>query len=109
MVSGNVARTGGQPFPNVPAHVIFTAETRDNREVRVGLFGVSVNSNPAASDTQRLPRVRPSDEVGFLTRNNPDVSGVMEHGDIRKALIAQVRGRGPGGPTSLAQRGGPGG
>ena len=28
----------------------------------------------------------------FLSRDNPDVSGVAEHGDVRKALIAELQG-----------------
>jgi 5'-nucleotidase/UDP-sugar diphosphatase len=44
--SSNVSDAGGQPFPGVPRNVVFTVEGSDGAEVEVGLFGVTVGSNP---------------------------------------------------------------
>ena len=44
--SANVFDANGQSFPNVPKHVILTATDNANRSVRIGLFGVTLPSNP---------------------------------------------------------------
>lgn len=45
-VASNVTDSNGNPFTNVPRHVIFTVSDEDGTEVRVGLFGLTLNSNP---------------------------------------------------------------
>jgi 5'-nucleotidase len=44
--SSNVMDVQGQPLPNVEGHVIFTATNTMNQPVRVGMFGLTVASNP---------------------------------------------------------------
>ena len=43
-VSSNVTGTDGAPFPGVPPNVIITASNRSGRQVRVGLFGLTIDS-----------------------------------------------------------------
>ena len=54
-VSSNVAQAGGQAFPNVPANATFTVRNAGGKEVRVGLFGLTVASNAATYVTYRDP------------------------------------------------------
>jgi 5'-nucleotidase/UDP-sugar diphosphatase len=46
--SGNVADAEGRPFPRVEPHVVFTAKGEHGGEVRIGLIGVTLESNKAS-------------------------------------------------------------
>ncbi len=45
--SGNVTDQKGQPFPKVAPYQILTIPGADGGQVRVGLIGLTINSNPA--------------------------------------------------------------
>src|SRR5690606_29185175 len=47
-LSGNVVDAEGQPFPHVKPHVVFTATGESGGTVRIGLIGVTLDSNKAA-------------------------------------------------------------
>lgn len=55
LVSSNVSQADGQPFPGVPRHAIVPLKIGE-RTVRIGLIGLTINSNPQ-------PWVRYSDPV----------------------------------------------
>jgi 5'-nucleotidase/UDP-sugar diphosphatase len=86
--SSNVTDAGGQPFPNVPANIVFTAKNDEGKEVRVGLFGLTVDSNPAAYVAYRDAVAVAKEQVTAL-RENVDVVIAVTHlnldGDIRLA------------------------
>lgn len=46
--SGNVSDAQGRPFPRVAPYVVFTAEGAQGGKVRVGLIGLTLDSNKAA-------------------------------------------------------------
>jgi 5'-nucleotidase len=90
-VSSNVAQTGGQPFPNVPPNVTFTARNDDGREVRIGLFGLTLGSNPATYVAYRDPVTVAREQVAAL-RSEVDILIAVTHlsleGDIN--LVQEV-------------------
>jgi 5'-nucleotidase/UDP-sugar diphosphatase len=53
--SGNVVDAEGQPFPHVKPHVVFTATGKSGGKVRIGLIGVTLESNKAAWVRYRNP------------------------------------------------------
>ena len=90
-VSSNVTQADGQPFPNVPANVTFTARNDDGQEIRIGLFGLTVGSNAATYVTYRDPIEVAKEQVTAL-RSQVDVLIAVTHlsleGDI--ALVQEV-------------------
>jgi 5'-nucleotidase/UDP-sugar diphosphatase len=46
--SSNVTGTDGKPFANVPKNMLFPVRDKLGHKVWVGMFGVTVNSNPAS-------------------------------------------------------------
>ena len=87
-ISSNVTNTQGQPFPNVSSNATFTAKSSDGKEVRVGLFGLTVNANPAAYVAYRDPVAAAKEQVAAL-RDKVDVLIAVTHlslaGDIAVA------------------------
>jgi len=77
-VSSNTAQADGQPFPNVPPSVTFTVNNGNGKEIRVGLFGLTVSSNPATYVTYRDPVTVAKEQVAAL-RNQVDVLIAVTH------------------------------
>jgi 5'-nucleotidase len=90
--SSNVTDVAGQPLPKVPAHVVFTVKKGDAR-VRVGLFGLTVGSNPATYVKYRDPVEVAKEQVAEL-RSRADIVIAVTHlnldGDQR--LVENVPG-----------------
>ncbi len=90
-ISSNVTQADGQPFPNVPANVTFAARNDDGKEVRVGLFGLTLGSNPVPYVAYRDPVAVAKEQVAAL-RSQVDVLIAITHlrleGDID--LVQQV-------------------
>ncbi len=84
-VSSNVTQADGQPFPNVPLNVTFSVANDDGREVRVGLFGLTVASNAAGYVAYRDPVEVAREQVAEL-RSKVDILIAVTHlsleGDI---------------------------
>ena len=84
-VSSNMTQADGQPFANVPANVTFTARNGDGKEVRIGLFGLTVGSNPATYVAYRDPVAVAKEQVAAL-RSQVDILIAVTHlsleGDI---------------------------
>jgi 5'-nucleotidase/UDP-sugar diphosphatase len=89
--SSNVTLADGRAFANVPPNVVFSARNDAGREVRVGLFGVTVNSNPASYVAYRDPIEVAREQVASL-RGQVDLIVAVTHlnldGDIQ--LVQQV-------------------
>ena len=77
-VSSNVTQAGGEPFPNVPPNVTFTAKNEDGKEVRVGLFGLTLGSNPAAYVAYKDPVAEAEAQVAAL-RDQVDILIAVTH------------------------------
>lgn len=45
-ISSNVLDKSGRSFPNVQSSHIFTVRGQNNKQVKVGIFGLTINSNP---------------------------------------------------------------
>ncbi len=90
-ISSNVTQTGGEPFPNVPLNVTFTAENEDGEEVRVGIFGLTVGSNPASYVAYRDPVAVAEEQVAAL-RDHVDILIAVTHLSLEgdAALVQQV-------------------
>lgn len=72
-ISANAFDANGEPFPNISKNVIFTVTDDANREVRVGLFSVMLDSNkkPYVTYTNHLEAAKEQvealkDEVDIL-------------------------------------------
>ncbi|MGH2733068.1 MAG: bifunctional metallophosphatase/5'-nucleotidase [Actinomycetota bacterium] len=89
--SSNVADANAQPLPKIPPNVVFTVKNEAGKQARIGLFGVTVNSNPATYITYRDPVEAAKEQVGAL-RDKVDVLIAVTHlnleGDIQ--LVQQV-------------------
>lgn len=86
--SSNVVPADNQPFAKVPPNVVLTARNPTGQEVRVGLFGLTVASNPAPYVTYRDPVEVAKEQVAAL-RGKVDLIVAVTHlnldGDIRLA------------------------
>ncbi|HEX7277250.1 MAG TPA: metallophosphoesterase, partial [Acidimicrobiales bacterium] len=84
-VSSNVTQADGQPFPDVPLNVTFTVANDDGQEARVGLFGLTVGSNPAGYVAYKDPVAVAREQVSEL-RSQVDILIAVTHlsleGDI---------------------------
>jgi 5'-nucleotidase len=76
--SANVRNAAGQPWPGVPDHVIFTVKDRDGNSIRVGVFGVTINSNKA-SYVRYLDAMQAAREQVKLLRPQVDVLIALTH------------------------------
>ena len=90
-ISSNVTQAGGEPFPNVPPNVTFTAKNDDGKEVRVGIFGLTVGSNPAAYVAYKDPVAMAEEQVTAL-RGQVDILIAVTHLSLEgdAALVQQV-------------------
>jgi 5'-nucleotidase/UDP-sugar diphosphatase len=69
--SSNVSEANGQPFPGVPRNVVFDVEGEDGAEVTVGMFGLTVGSNP-------LPWVQYGDPMEAARRQVDELRGEVD-------------------------------
>jgi 5'-nucleotidase/UDP-sugar diphosphatase len=69
--SGNVADAEGRPFPRVAPHVVFTAEGGRGGKVRIGLIGVTLDSN-------RPAWVRYDDALATAARQARELRGQVD-------------------------------
>jgi 5'-nucleotidase len=76
--SSNTFDAQGQPFPNVPTHVVFTVSNRANRTARVGLFGLTINSNQRDYVTYLDPLTKAKEQVAAL-RGQVDILIAVTH------------------------------
>ncbi|MEA2932117.1 MAG: hypothetical protein QOI56_902 [Actinomycetota bacterium] len=77
-ISSNVAQADGRPLPNVPANAMFTVRNATGTAIRVGLFGLTVSSNPAAYVTYRDPVEVAKEQVAAL-RAQVDILVAVTH------------------------------
>ena len=76
--SSNVTEVDGQPFPNVRRNVTFTARNGSGKEVRVGMFGLTLGSNAAAYVAYGEPLATAREQVAQL-RDEVDVLIAVTH------------------------------
>lgn len=76
--SSNTFDAQGQPFPNVPAHVVFTVSNHANRMARVGLFGLTINSNQPDYVRYADPLMTAKEQVAAL-RSQVDILIAVTH------------------------------
>ncbi|HEX2180575.1 MAG TPA: bifunctional metallophosphatase/5'-nucleotidase [Actinomycetota bacterium] len=69
--SSNVSEANGEPFPGVPRNVVFDVEGEGGAEATVGLFGVTVASNP-------LPWVQYGDPIEAARRQVAELRGKVD-------------------------------
>ncbi|MDQ1442622.1 MAG: hypothetical protein QOG97_2850 [Acidimicrobiaceae bacterium] len=91
--SSNVTNAQGQPLPNVPTNTIFTAKNSAGKGVRIGLFGLTINSNPTTDVAYRDPITVAKEQVAAL-RNQVDVLVAVTHLNLATdvALAQEVPG-----------------
>jgi 5'-nucleotidase / UDP-sugar diphosphatase len=66
--SSNTFDAQGQPFPNIPAHVVFKVSNHAKRTAQVGLFGLTTNSNQPGYVTYADPLMKAKEQVAALRR-----------------------------------------
>lgn len=76
--SSNVTDVDGRPFPNVRTNVVFTVRNGDGKEVRIGMFGLTIGSNAAAYVAYRDPLSVAKEQVAAL-RDRVDVLIAVTH------------------------------
>jgi 5'-nucleotidase / UDP-sugar diphosphatase len=91
--SSNAFDAQGQPFPHVPAHVVFTVPNHAQRTARVGLFGLTTTSNRPAYVRYADPLEKAKEQVATL-RHQVDILIAVTHLslDEDKRLVAEVPG-----------------
>jgi 5'-nucleotidase len=77
-VSSNVFDANGQPFPGVAKNRIFTVTDDKGQEVRIGLFGLTIGSNPKDYVTYNDPFAAAGEQVAEL-RNQVDILIGLTH------------------------------
>lgn len=75
--SGNVSRANGEPFPDVPPYVILTVPGQEDT-VRVGLVGVTLESNPATYVQYQDPIATLQSQVEAI-KNDVDIIVALTH------------------------------
>jgi 5'-nucleotidase / UDP-sugar diphosphatase len=81
--SSNTFDAQHQPFPNVPTHVVFTVSNHANRTVRVGLFGLTINSNQRDYVRYLDPLTKAKEQVAAL-RGQVDILIAVTHLSIQE-------------------------
>ena len=76
--SSNVLAENTQPFPNVPPNVVVTAKGGDGRLLRIGMFGLTIDSNAAAYVRYRDPFETARAQVAAL-KDKADVIVALTH------------------------------
>jgi len=76
--SSNTFDAQGQPFPNIPTHVVFTVSNHAKRTARVGLFGLTTNSNQPGYVTYADPLMTAKEQVAAL-RKQVDILIAVTH------------------------------
>jgi 5'-nucleotidase / UDP-sugar diphosphatase len=76
--SSNTFDAQGQPFPHIPTHVVFTVSNHDGRMARVGLFGLTTNSNQPGYVTYADPLMMAKEQVATL-RGQVDILIAVTH------------------------------
>lgn len=79
--SSNVLGQDGNPIPNVPASVVVTAKGRGDRELRIGMFGLTIDSNTAAYVRYRDRFETARDQVADLKAKS-DIIVALTHLNI---------------------------
>lgn len=77
-VSANVRNAAGEPWPGVPDHLIFTVKDRKGSSIRVGVFGITINSNKAPY-VRYLDAMQTAREQVKLLRPQVDVLIALTH------------------------------
>jgi 5'-nucleotidase len=83
--SSNVLDAEGRPFPNVPAHVVFTVKNAASLSARVGLFGLTTGTNKAGYVTYVDPLEAARRQVKEL-RPQVDVLIAVTHLPVDKDI-----------------------
>ncbi len=76
--SSNVLGADGQPLPNTPAHVVLTATNASGRQLRIGMFGLTIDSNAAAYVRYRDPHETALAQVADL-KGKSDIIVALTH------------------------------
>lgn len=76
--SSNVTGEDGQAFPKVPANVVLTARDGAGRQTRIGMFGLTIDSNAAAYVRYLDPFETARRQVADLTATS-DVIVALTH------------------------------
>jgi 5'-nucleotidase len=76
--SANVRNTAGEPWPGVPDHLIFTVKDRKGNSIKVGVFGITINSNKAPY-VRYLDGMQTAREQVRLLRPQVDVLIALTH------------------------------
>ena len=77
-ISSNVLGEDGKPFPNTPANVVLRAKNSAGGELRIGMFGLTLDSNAAAYVRYRDPFDTAREQVAAL-KGQSDVIIALTH------------------------------
>ena len=76
--SANVRNAAGEPWPGVPDHIVFTVDDGKGNAIKVGIFGVTINSNKAPY-VRYLDAMQAAREQAELLRPQVDVLIALTH------------------------------
>ena len=91
--SSNVSDEQQQLFPGIPRNVVFTVQNEDGPRVRIGLFGLTVGSNPASYVGYRDPVEVATEQVAEL-RPRVDILIAVTHLNVDADIEIAQRVRG---------------
>ena len=91
-ISSNVLDASGKPFPGVVLNAIHTVKGRSGTPVRVGFFGLTLDSNRADYVQYRNPIQSARSQVQELQRQGADIIVALTHLSLAEdhQLAAQV-------------------
>lgn len=76
--SSNVFEVDGKSFPNIPQNLIFSASNSAGQEVTVGMFGLTLDSNPVSYVSYTDPFEAAAAHIGAL-KDNVDILVAVTH------------------------------
>lgn len=83
--SSNVFEADGSPFPNTPQNLIFSVPHPSGEEVTVGMFGVTLDSNPVSYVSYTDPFQAAASHIAAL-KDNVDILVAVTHLSMEKDM-----------------------
>lgn len=77
-ISSNVFDVNGKPFPGVPLYEIITVKDNKHTPIKIGLIGVTIDSNPANYVTYKDAIAAAKEQVDIL-KNRVDIIVAVTH------------------------------
>lgn len=78
-ISSNVFDQGGKPFESIPQHKIVTVVDESGRQLRIGLFGLTIDDNEAEYVTYMSPIDAAKQQIDLFLQDEVDIIVAITH------------------------------